>query len=332
VLRISSIGKGYPTVDPFDLMHFVRIPLAVLTAAEGIEGNVTATVRSVFDQISALQSERDIIDAVLATHLPGAGASQAAEGAASQFVVRRAGLGASFDLRMSTHFVHPFAAAALAQTRTWHTVKIGRLCSLPIRLGTSPEQDAQPSSSEAEFFYLSSAAMAQERLNESELVGISEEFYRQKADRFGTRCGDVFVRRSGASLGKVLFLDSGLPCIFSDFMMRLRFHDLGVARFAAYWMRSSAFQALVNANAVVGKGPRNIYPYQIATMPMPDPHRYDAYAVVGSVEQQLADNHRVMERARDRLSELGLLLSEQVGFRELECLLPPLPNYTWRHK
>jgi hypothetical protein len=312
---ISSIGKGYPTVSPFDLTRLARVPPSLLAIEPEMENAVRQQVRDLFNGLLKIRKEREFIDAVFEDRLGFK--EQELPPATPWFKLPLSGMGMSFDLRMSAHFVQPASAAAMQRVRQSDDVKIARLCALPISLGVSPELYL----GESGYYYLGPQAMATERLNLEKLDAITDQFYKTMEPLFGVQRGDVFLRRSGASLGKVLHLDTDLPCIFSDFMMRIRFRDPGVGKYAAYWMRSTTFQKLIKTLAVVGKGLQNIYPYQVALMPIPSPQKHNFEEIVKEVDQEVSRNDRVKAEARHKVVALKERLSQDLGFAVLEPLL-----------
>jgi hypothetical protein len=313
ISSISSIGKGYPTISPFDLTRFVRVPLILLAIDPEVDAVIRGEVDELFGILLGLRKEREIIDIIFEERL----AYKVPEGLAvstTSFSRSRSNMGISFDMRMSAHFTRPSSVDLIKLLWQWNTVKIVRLCALPISLGVSPELYLE----ESGYYYLGPQAMTAERLDPEKLSMTSEDFYKALEPRFGVRYGDVFLRRSGASLGKVLYFDSNLPCIFSDFMMRIRFYDPTTGRYAAYWMRSTLFQRLVRAMAVIGKGLQNIYPYQVELMPIPSPEKYDFKGIVAAIDDEISKNDQLRSNVQKRIAALEERLSRNLNFVALE--------------
>jgi hypothetical protein len=312
ISRVSRIGKGYPTISGFDLTRFVRVPATILSVDSAVEATVAGGLHTLFDDLSRLRHEREIIDAVLEDQLacrvpPRVAPKKSFTRSQSEIVM-------SAHLRMSAHFMEPEFSELMKSIWQGDTAKIGRLCALPISLGVSPE----PCLDESDHYYLGPQAMMSERLDPERLGVVSEPFYNAMEPRFGAKAGDVFLRRSGASLGKVLYFDSHLPCIFSDFMMRLRFHDQMVGRYASYWMRSTLFQYLLKAMAVVGKGLQNVYPSQVGLMPIPSPEKYNLKEIVETIDDEISKNEDLRLEVREGLAALQDRLSRVLGFAQFE--------------
>ena len=312
--RIATIGKGYPTISPFDLTRFVRVPSRLIGVASETDRTIGEELHILLDILSGLRDERQIIDAVLKECLDN---STDLSLPAKSFTCSHSRLGMSFDLRFSAHFVQPDNVHRIEHLRQFDTVKIIALCAVPICLGVSPELNID----ESEYRYLGSQAMTAERLYPEKLGFVSEEYYRAMVPHFGVNYGDVFVRRSGASLGKVLYFDSDIPCIFSDFMMRIRFRELILGKFTAYWMRSTLFQNYIKATAIVGKGLQNIYPYQVAIMPVLNPNKYDILHFVEAIDIEMSRNDQTRAEVKNRMSSLEERLSLELDFAGLGELL-----------
>lgn len=309
ISRISTIGKGYPTISPFDLTRFVKVPSILLAVGPEVDRAICCELDRLLELIPGLRKEREIIDAVFEELI-----TYEEPEAKKSFICSRSKMDGSFNLRMSAHFVHPPFVDLLEHLWHLNTVKIKRLCALPISLGVSPELYLN----ESEYYYLGPQAMSGEKLNTEKLGMISREYYKAMEPRFGVQVGDVFLRRSGASLGKVLYFDSDLPCIFSDFMMRIRFHNSIIAKYAAYWMRSTLFQQLTKTIAVIGKGLQNIYPHQVELMPIPNPEKYDFKEIVASVEKEITKNDQIQSKVQEKMTNLEKRLSQDLNFAILE--------------
>lgn len=312
IFDISRIGKGYPTISAFDLTRFVRVPKRLLNVQQQLDLKIGEEVDRLFSTLSNLRKEREIIDNAFQDYFPEL-KEIAKHFNANHFSYLRSDMGLSFDIRMSAHFVRPALKHTLSNIMYKDTVKIIRLCSIPISLGVSPELFLE----ESDYYYLGPQAMMTERFEPSKLSMISEEFYNIKEPLFGTKYGDVFLRRSGASLGKVLYYDGNLLCIFSDFMMRLRFRDPLIAKYAAHWMRCAAFQRLVGIMAVIGKGLRNIYPYQVGVMPIPYPDKKIISEIVDAIDNEIELNDRVQVEIRKKIMSLQEFLSSELSFGTL---------------
>jgi len=307
--RISRVGKGYPTIGPFELSRSVKIPSSLVDRAGAVEERIRNDVAALHGKLQRVRPESEIVSSIFGEAL-GLDESQANGGKRSRFELLRSDLAGGFDVRVSAHFVGPKRQELLKLLERVGTVKMVRLCCERILLGVSPEI----SDSETGFYYLGPQAMTKERLNPEKLAWVPESFFEQNEARSGVRKGDVFLRRSGASLGKVLYYEDEIPCIFSDFLMRLRFKNELVGRYAAYWMRSKMFQDILGRTAVIGKGLRNVYPYQVELMPVPFPDdtRRD---LTGSIEQELEANERLRQEAEQDSGTIDGYLSEELGLQ-----------------
>jgi hypothetical protein len=312
--RLARIGKGYPTISAFELGRFVRVPAALLQVPSALQANVGGELNEAFVRLTNVRRERQLIDAVMIQHLNPAVNLTVPSKAFSR---SSAAIGASFELRMSAHYLQPAATQLTSDLRESDTVKIASLCAIPISLGISPELGVQDS----EYYYLGPQAMASERLDPDKLLFVSQEYFDTNAQLYRVQQGDIFLRRSGASLGKIMYFDSEIPCIFSDFMMRIRFRDRIMAEFAAYWMRSSLFQALLRVTAVVGKGLQNIYPSQVELMPVPDPETHDIRTIVNAVQAARSSNDLLRMQATHIIASLQEQLSNDLGFADLARML-----------
>jgi len=308
---ISRIGKGYPTISAFDLARFVRIPIMLLKIESEIDMKVKFEIDKLFDVLLGRRKEREIIDTIFEKHLSY---KTPKRGPIRSFIFFRSGLTSSFDMRLSTHFIRPESKEILDIFHNMKTVKINRLCSLPISLGVSPELFLD----ESKYYYLGPQAMTSERLSPEKLNMISLEFFNSMKSLFGVKRGDVFLRRSGASLGKVLHFDSNLPCIFSDFMMRIRFKVPSIGKYAAYWMRSTMFQMLVKTVAVIGKGLQNIYPYQVSLMPIPDIDKYNFNKIVEEIDHEISKNDNLQLQVKKSIENLEKRLTQDLTFTILD--------------
>ncbi len=318
IYRACTIGKGYPTLSSFNLTRLVLVPVTLLSPPRELIRSAEEGISSMVDLLAKRRSERDIINSAIEQAL-GIESDSVAWTTSERFSLTRSELHRSVDVRFAAHFVRPATQRLVDKLSKLQTSKIIQLCRAPISLGTSPE----PFVEDSEYFYLGSRAMTAERLDPDKLDFISEEFYRNNCGMYDVEFGDVFLRRSGASLGKVLYFDAETPCIYSDFMMRIRFHDPLVAKYAAYWMRSTFFQHLLHGIKVVGKGLQNVYPYQVAMLPIPRPDRYAFREIVDAIDKNIAENDRLKSGANERLSEVHKLLSDST---ELSFLVEELPK------
>jgi len=310
--RISRIGKGYPIISGFELTRFVYVPKQVLTINRTLEDSFKKEVGILFQRLNGLRSERDIIDEVFERYVHHQ-KSKYIKKPEKSFVRNKSQFGASFNIRMSSHFLNPERDAILAELGKLDTTKIIRLSALPITLGISPELNLE----ESEFFYLGPQAMAGEHLDPDGLSMVSEEYYKRNSNLYQAAIGDVFVRRSGASLGKTMYFDSDLKCIFSDFMMRIRPISPEIGKYISFWLRSTLMLKLIKLTAVIGKGLQNIYPYQIGLLQIPSPNSYEANKIVQSIEEEIEKNNKLRSEVEDCLKRIESRLNEELGFSEL---------------
>lgn len=313
IYRVCTIGKGYPTITSFDLTRLVYVPAVLLAPNVNQLGVVDDKVEQVFNDLSKLSSERSLIDQIINRIFDPNG-----EGFCTTPIKtygwRHSQIGLSCDIRLSPHFLNPGSIELLSKIKRLKYVPLSKLCSAPIILGISPDTFVSTS----DFYYLGSQAMSTERLDRDKLNPISKEFYERNKRIYGVRRGDVFLRRSGASLGKILYYDSDTPCVFSDFMMRLRPLDPVMGKYLAYWMKTTIFQSLVHRHKILGKGLQNIYPYLVGNLPVPCPSNYNYKRIVDDIEMLLMGNEKVKRSAMVKIGQVQTYLDNEMGFAGLK--------------
>ena len=157
IYRVCTIGKGYPTITPFDLTRAVYVPAVLLTSNPEQLHVVNDKVGQIFNHLSEMVPERSLIDQIINKALDPNG-ERFCTTPIKKYSWKHSQIVLSHDIRFSPHFVNPASRKLLARIRRLKHVPLSKLCSAPIILGISPDTFVPTS----DFYYLGSRAMSTE--------------------------------------------------------------------------------------------------------------------------------------------------------------------------
>lgn len=208
----------------------------------------------------------------------------------------------SLHLRCSVKYNNPGFEIINRILSKLNKIRIKDRLEIPISLGISPVYD-----SDGQTYYITPGAMKSKYIEEDELRPLSDSFYEKAKENNKAEINDLLLRRSGVSIGKVALFDSDKDCIFSDFMMRIRFNEEVNPLFAYYYMRTPLFQLqILKSNK--GMGPPNVFPTQVEQMYLIDISREEQNKFVETLHKKISEN-----------KELGLKLNKLR--EEIDCII-----------
>lgn len=306
--HIAWVGKRYPTIYPLDLERYLLFPRPWTKPDPAMIAGLVSQYQKIEVARAGLTPRRLLLDTCISSYT----GEIASVGTTSAYAISLTeALASSSSLRISSHFLDPLAMSVRNVVPGEQPIPLREMISAPISLGVSPEYATEDTG----FYYLSPAAMASGRIDTEKLRPVMEESWQKNVELSSIQCGDVLLRRSGASLGKVLFVpDNDHFCIYSDFMMRIRFREVLAAEAVSYLLESSYGQTWLASVKVVGKGGyQNIYPSQLGSFPVPRAIAADFEEFVAGARRALSTNQSLHLQAQAALADGLAVLSEALN-------------------
>ena len=300
-------GKEHPRVSQADLENLL-VPFPPLHLQRQIATQIEAIEADISTARDGLEKPSDAIDRQLSTTF-GFGLDEYRNRKRPQHFERSlSSFAGGFGLRSSVKFHHPDFEIVADFLRAKPHKRISEFLAVPIRLGAQLTQAALDDEGEA-FYVHPSATKKQEPIETADCHRVTQEFYDDQKERNSLRPNDVLLNRSGeGTIGKVAIYNlENQPCIFADFVMRLRFNERMNPRFAWYYGRSLFFQSQVEREKRGMGNLTNIFPSQVETLLVPDIGREKQDELADSIAAELkilADRREAIEQGRRDIENL----------------------------
>jgi len=209
----------------------------------------------------------------------------------------------NIHLRCSVKYNNPGFGIIYQILSKLNKIRIKDRVEIPIDLGVSPIYD-----SEGQTYYITPGVMKSQYIDEDELRPLSDSFYEKEKEKNKAELNDLLLRRSGVSIGKVAIFDSHKDCIFSDFIMRIRFNNQINPLFAYYYMRTPPFQfQILKGNK--GMGPPNVFPKQVEQMYLIDISRDEQDKFVANLHKKIDENRELGFKLKKLREEIDYLIT-----------------------
>lgn len=191
----------------------------------------------------------------------------------------------SFDLRTSHKFHNPafFEVDEILQKIGCKKIKYCLAKDIRLGAGVSPSD----TDNNGNAYFISPAAMSRGYVSLSEAWVVSQDYFQKNKKRFAVKQGDILLRRSGMSIGKVAIVQDEMDAVYSDFMMRIQFNpNLAHPKFVYYFFNSILFQSLIERDKKGLQLP-NIFPSQIKDFPIPDISISQQIAIADEIQAEM---------------------------------------------
>ncbi|BCM93268.1 hypothetical protein IAD21_05157 [Abditibacteriota bacterium] len=300
-------GSAQPEIYPSDL-GAMRFPALDKRQQDTLATHIEAIEARIAAAREGLESPNSVIDSHLSAAFEFSLATYRGRQQVQNFERSLSNLADGFSLRSSVKFHHPDFEIVADFLRAKPHKRIAEFLAIPIRLGAQLTQVAMDDDGEA-FYVHPAAAKKQEPIQTADCHRITQEFFQDNRDRNGLRSGDVLINRSGeGTIGKVAIYDlKNQPCIFADFIMRLRFNEQMTPRFAWYYGRSLFFQSQIEREKRGMGNLTNIFPSQVETLFVPDIGRARQEELADAIEAELkalAQRREDIENGRREIEQL----------------------------
>lgn len=217
----------------------------------------------------------------------------------------------SFDLRSSHKFHNPayFEVDNILHKLGCKKIKYSLAKDIRLGAGVSPSDIDQNAST----YFISPAAMSKGYVSLSEAWVVSQDYFEKNKKRFAVKKGDILLRRSGMSIGKVAIVQDEMDAVYSDFMMRVQFNPkLAYPKFVYYFFNSILFQSLIERDKKGLQLP-NIFPSQIKNFPIPDISISQQIALADEIQSEMDIQNSSIKQILKKRKEIEKHVLDAIG-------------------
>jgi hypothetical protein len=262
---LSSIGKGYPTIDELTFITNFLIPNSLLDIPESelqkiykLHDKISNCMRfiSPIDEIS-----RRAFNSYLTSEVES---SKSIFSLSSNEISKQKHIKIGFKSSISD-----FDLKTQAIQKTWNVFKLGNIVKCPILLGcnyTSEDVDE-----ESNFSVIIPQTLKQYYIDKTNLVPISSSVYEKISNWFGLQKNDIiFCRSAEGTLGKVALIDSDINNMtFCYFTARIRIDENVIdPKYIFYYMMNQLTATFIETNKEGMGNLTNIYPKHLVHLPI----------------------------------------------------------------
>ena len=217
----------------------------------------------------------------------------------------------SNDLRLGYNYnrkSHKSAVAYLLSKNKYHYIADIIDPDCKIRLGqtiVSQELKEEPTG----YYYVTPKSISTSKIIREDCAHISKEFYEKNKENYQCNKGDIILRRSGESIGKVAICEIEDHLIVSDFSMRLRIKDYN-KKFVYYYLRSSFFQFLIKSNCKT-LDLHNIYPSIVEKLLIPKISNHEQEKICLSIDKEINFNDEIHKKIDGLIKNVEEILNKK---------------------
>ena len=313
IISVSRIGKGYPTlhIDDLNKMYFDKKIVDNFLNDSSLINKLKSTLLNIKDSGKEIKKEINIIDDKINKYLDIPVSIIHKENKIINQTITLSEISRSNDLRLGYNYnrkSHKSAVNYLLSKNKYHYIADIIDPDCKIRLGqtiVSQELKEEPTG----YYYVTPKSISTSKIIREDCAHISKEFYEKNKENYQCNKGDIILRRSGESIGKVAICEIEDHLIVSDFSMRLRIKDYN-KKFVYYYLRSSFFQFLIKSNCKT-LDLHNIYPSIVEKLLIPKISNHEQEKICLSIDKEINFNDEIHKKIDGLIKNVEEILNKK---------------------
>ena len=305
-ISVSRIGKGYPTlhIDDLNKMYFDKDIVDKFLNNDTLSKKLSSIILKIRSSSKEIQKEIDIIEKNLDLPI----SIIKSENKVVNQKIDLFEISKSNDLRLGFNYnrnAHKKAISYLLSKKNYNYIADIIDPDCKARLGqTIISQELKEDSTG--YYYVTPKSVSTSKIIKEDCANISKEFYDKNKTNYKCNKGDIILRRSGESIGKVAICEIDDNLIVSDFSMRLRIKAYN-KKFVYYYLRSSFFQFLIQSNRKT-LDLHNIYPSIVEKMIIPKITDIKQDKICSLIDKEINFNRNIINKIESFFSDVEKIL------------------------